>query len=214
MTTEIVERKRPIFLWDLHEVVFCKSWKQLLRVVMTCESKKNVFSTLPKKLISLYRKRFLNRTRKNISITDLIYIAQTENNKKLMDFVFNICCAYQPVPRVVGLIESLKQHGFVNHVGSNIARPVFDQFKEQYQPVFSLFDYAHVVDVAAYEKVIQKPDPLFFKSYLDIHRLQASDVVFIDNKKKNINAAKVLGFQTIHFKRPSQLRRELERFIV
>lgn len=204
--------QRPIFLWDLHEVVFRKSWSQLLRVVLTCDAKKNVFAQLPKSLIALYRKRFFGRSRKDISVADLIYIAQSENNKKLMDFVFNLCCAYRPMPRTVAIIQSLKEQGFVNHIGSNIARPIFELFKQQHQPVFSLFDYAHVVDVASYDLVIQKPDPLFFKSYLDIHNIQPSDVVFIDNKKKNINTANRIGLHAIHFKRASQLKRDLKRF--
>jgi len=206
--------KRPIFLWDLHEVVFCKSWRQLLHVVLTCDAKKNVFAQLPKSLIALCKRRLFNHSRKGISVADLIYIAKTENNKKLMDFVFNICCAYRPMPRTVAIIQSLRQQGFTNHIGSNIARPIFDQFKEEHQDVFSLFDYAHVVDVASYDQVIQKPDPLFFNSYLEIHNVQPSDVIFIDNKKRNINTASRIGLHTIHFKRASQLRRDLKRFNV
>jgi len=213
MKTEFKNDGRgPILLWDLHEVVFCKSWKQLLQVILRCDGKKNVLATLPKNVMSLYKKRFTDKNRKNISIADLIYIAQGENNKQLMDFVFNICCAYKPMLRTVAIIRALKEQGFVNHVGSNIARPVLDQFKEQYQEIFSLFEYAHVVDVVSYDQVIQKPDPLFFKSYLEIVKVQPSEVIFIDNKKKNINTAKNLGFQTVHFKRASQLKKELRRF--
>lgn len=167
---------------------------------------------LPKNIITLYSRRFFGHSKKEISVADLMYIAQKENNKILMDFVFNICCAYRPMLRTVAIIQSLQEQGFINHIGSNIARPIFELFKEQHQSVFSLFEYAHVVDVVSHDQVIQKPDPLFFKSYLQIQNRQPSEVIFIDNKKKNVKTAQQIGFHTIHFKRAQQLKKELKQF--
>jgi FMN phosphatase YigB (HAD superfamily) len=205
------ELRKPIFLWDLHEVVFRKSWKNMLRVILTFSGKRNLIRQIPKGVLRLYRQKM--HKKRSISITDLLYFAEKENNKALIDFLFQLCCAYRPIPQTVLLIKMLKEKGFVQHIGSNIARPIYEQFKDLYPDVFSLFDYAHVVDVASCDEIIQKPDPLFFKSYLEQLSLKGEDVIFIDNKKKNAQIAKHVGLKSIHFKRPGQLKKELGDFL-
>jgi FMN phosphatase YigB (HAD superfamily) len=205
------ELKKPIFLWDLHEVVFRKSWKEMLRVILTFAGKRKLVQHVPKGVLRLYKQK--TQKKKSISIVDILYFAQTEKNKTLVDFLFQLCCAYRPIPQTVLLIKTLKEKGFVQHIGSNIARPIYQQFKDLYPDIFSLFDYAHVVDVTDYDQVIQKPDPLFFESYLQQCSLNAKEVIFIDNKKKNVQVAEHVGLNGIHFKCPGQLKKILRDFL-
>lgn len=206
-----MNNQKLVLLWDLHEVVFRKSWKKLAHSLMDTKESRALFKNLPKQLFSLCRSAIhakREERKKTISIADILYLAQEEKNRALIDFVFKLSCSYTPIAQTVALITLLKNKGFSHHIGSNIAQPVFYQFKEQYPDIFSLFDYAHVVQVASRDTVIQKPDPDFFTQYLAIHKLKPQEVLFIDDKKRNIKTAHVVGLQTIHFKKPSQLEKE------
>jgi len=205
-------KNKLILLWDLHEVVFKKSWKKLAYTLMNFSENRSLLKTLPKQLFSLYRgiiQAKEQENKKTISIADILWVAEQEKNRALIDFIFKLSCAYVPIPHTVSLIKMLKNKGFTHHIGSNIAQPVFEQFKYIYPDVFSLFDYAHVVQVASRSSVIQKPDPDFFTTYLTKFSLDSKNVLFIDDKKRNIKTANMVGLQTIHFKRASQLEKEL-----
>lgn len=207
-----MNNQKLILLWDLHEVVFRKNWKKLAHMLIDTKESRALLQNLPKQLFSLCHSVIQAKRqekKKTISIADILYVAQQEKNRALIDFVFTLSCSYTPIPQTISLITLLKTKGFVHHIGSNIAQPVFDQFKQQYPDVFSLFDYAHVVQVTSRDTVIQKPDPDFFTQYLTIHTLQPQEVLFIDDKKRNIKTANLVGLQTIHFKKASQLEKEL-----
>ena len=53
------------------------------------------------------------------------------------------------------------------------------------------------------------PDPAIFHATLVRVQREAGDCLFIDDAEKNIRAASALGFQTILFTSPEQLRAEL-----
>jgi 2-haloacid dehalogenase len=56
-----------------------------------------------------------------------------------------------------------------------------------------------------------KPDPRIFQILLDRVNRPAGDCLLIDDSQKNIQTAQDLGFQTILFQSPAQLREELMR---
>jgi 2-haloacid dehalogenase len=55
-----------------------------------------------------------------------------------------------------------------------------------------------------------KPDPRIYHLLLERNGLAASDAVYIDDVKRNADAATALGLHGIHFTDPAALRRELE----
>lgn len=62
--------------------------------------------------------------------------------------------------------------------------------------------------VSGHEK-LKKPDPTIYQLLLDRYHLEADSSVFIDDNKRNIDAANRLGIQTIHFRNADQLRADL-----
>jgi 2-haloacid dehalogenase len=62
--------------------------------------------------------------------------------------------------------------------------------------------------VSGREKLI-KPDPAIFQLLLARAGVAAGRTVFIDDAQRNVQGAARLGFHTIHFRDPHQLRREL-----
>ncbi len=77
---------------------------------------------------------------------------------------------------------------------------------------YNRFDFFQEFDgivVSGVEKLI-KPDPAIFHLLLNRYHINAEESVFIDDNAANIQAAKAIGFQTVHFKNPQQLRAELQ----
>ena len=56
-----------------------------------------------------------------------------------------------------------------------------------------------------------KPDPNIYKLLIKTYELTPQNTVFIDDKRVNVEAAKELGIQGIHFKNASKLREDLRK---
>jgi 2-haloacid dehalogenase len=56
---------------------------------------------------------------------------------------------------------------------------------------------------------VVKPQPAIFRLLMSRSGIEASRSVFIDDALKNVEAASLMGFRTIHFRNARQLRRDL-----
>ncbi|HQO50912.1 MAG TPA: HAD-IA family hydrolase, partial [Bacteroidales bacterium] len=70
---------------------------------------------------------------------------------------------------------------------------------------FHFFNALDGIVVSGAEKII-KPDKRLFQILLKRYDLDAAKSLFIDDNINNINTANELGFRTIHFQNPAQLR--------
>ena len=84
---------------------------------------------------------------------------------------------------------------------------------ETYPIASSRFEFLNWFDevVISGEVKTAKPDARIYQILLERAELLAEECLFIDDAEKNILAAKQLGFQTILFENPEQLRDELIR---
>ncbi|MBA2746148.1 MAG: HAD family phosphatase [Flavisolibacter sp.] len=73
------------------------------------------------------------------------------------------------------------------------------------------FHFLHWFDgrVVSGEEKMRKPFPAFYKLLLDRYNLDAKNAVFIDDNKRNIQAAVEAGIPSIQFTSPEALREEL-----
>jgi putative hydrolase of the HAD superfamily len=55
-----------------------------------------------------------------------------------------------------------------------------------------------------------KPDSAIYKHTLEKLGVAAENALFIDDREKNIHAARALGIHTVHFRSMAGLRKELE----
>ena len=76
---------------------------------------------------------------------------------------------------------------------------------------FKLRDYFQVFLSSCYLGV-RKPDDGIYRLALHITQREPRECVFIDDRPLNLECAKELGMQTIHFKKPAQLQDDLRRF--
>lgn len=79
--------------------------------------------------------------------------------------------------------------------------------------IFPFFQEFEGVVVSGAEKLV-KPDAQIYKVLLSRYKLKASECLFIDDNKDNIEAAEILGFHTIHFTRGVNLENELQQLIL
>lgn len=108
-------------------------------------------------------------------------------------------------PQTLELISSLRQGYQVGYLSNaeNFFYPYIQQKMESY------FDFCH----CSWQLGLRKPDPKIFQKVLDLHHLQASEVLFIDDMPKNIAGAQSVGLQTILFEDPTQLRSEIQKYV-
>ncbi|HJQ24396.1 MAG TPA: HAD family phosphatase [Blastocatellia bacterium] len=104
----------------------------------------------------------------------------------------------------VALLRALKQAGYALFGLSNWSAETFPRIRQQY-PFFNWFDDI----VLSGEVRLIKPDPLIFEILLERIGRAAADCLYIDDSPANVDVARQLGFQTIHFTAPEQLATEL-----
>jgi len=76
---------------------------------------------------------------------------------------------------------------------------------------FHFLSYFEGIMVSGEEKLI-KPDPKFYNLLLERYDVDASKSLFIDDNARNIEGAKDVGINTIHFQGAETLLNELKRY--
>jgi len=74
------------------------------------------------------------------------------------------------------------------------------------------YEFLHWFDgrVVSGEEKMRKPFPAFYKLLLERYGLKAEEVLFIDDNLRNVEAARALGIETIHFKNADALEKHLQ----
>lgn len=111
-----------------------------------------------------------------------------------------------PLQGTVDLLVPLQQAGLELHGLSNWSSEKFAAVRTKY----SFFQLFATILLSGDVKLI-KPDPRIFEALLERIGRSASECLFIDDSEENISTARSLGFETIRFESPDQLRRELQQ---
>jgi 2-haloacid dehalogenase len=101
----------------------------------------------------------------------------------------------------IDMLKQLKQAGYPLYGLSNWSAETFPLAREKYD-FFDLFDDF----VISGEVGHVKPDPEIFQILLAKIGRPAHECLFIDDALTNINRAQTMGFETIHFQSPEQLK--------
>jgi 2-haloacid dehalogenase len=105
----------------------------------------------------------------------------------------------------IKILRELKGRGYPLYGLSNWSAETFPIVRSRYD-FFELFDG---IILSGDVKLI-KPDPGIFELCLKMTGKPAGECLFIDDSQANIGAAQQIGFDTIHFTTPEQLREELQ----
>jgi 2-haloacid dehalogenase len=73
------------------------------------------------------------------------------------------------------------------------------------------YEFLHWFDgvVVSGKEKLRKPFPAFYHLLLDRYNLKAEQAIFIDDNMRNVEAAKQVGIDSIHFTTAGQLSQEL-----
>ena len=109
------------------------------------------------------------------------------------------------IEETVAIFKELKESGrYKIYALTNWSAETFPIAVHRY-PFLNWFDG---VVVSGTEKM-RKPFPQFYKLLLDRYNVKAGDAIFIDDNKRNIEAAITVGIDSIPFLNAEQLRSEL-----
>lgn len=110
----------------------------------------------------------------------------------------------EPYHDTIAIVRALKDAGWSLYLLSNFSLEKFKLIEYKY-PFFEWFDDK----VISGEHRTVKPQPEIFHITLQRIGRKAEECIFIDDSLANIQTANSLGFQTIHFHSPTQLKEEL-----
>lgn len=112
-----------------------------------------------------------------------------------------------PIQATIDMLQPLKTNGYSLYGLTNWSAEKFQLVRQNY-PFFDLFEYILVSG----EVNLVKPDSRIFQLLLTKMNREPQDCIFIDDSLINILAAQELGFMTIHYKSPEQLKNEFLLF--
>jgi 2-haloacid dehalogenase len=109
-----------------------------------------------------------------------------------------------PIEGTVAILADLKEAGHELHALTNWSAEKFPIARERY----AFLTWFETVLVSGEHGLI-KPDARISELLLERIGREASACIYIDDSAKNIAAAEALGFESIHFQGPEELRGEL-----
>jgi len=120
---------------------------------------------------------------------------------------------------IVGMEEIVKQlraQAYSLAIASNMGAQDFAYYQQKFPSLFGNFDYAKVVPHTAdgLPLIKKKPSLEYFhnlKSELAEHNLAKENLIFIDDKKRNVDASIQEGFYGIQFKNVPQFQADLAK---
>lgn len=112
-------------------------------------------------------------------------------------------------PYVNEWMRSLKSEGYRIYLLSNFPKRLFEKESNK------KFDFIRYTDgkiISSFVKMI-KPDREIYECLLNTYSLKAEECVFLDDRQKNVDAAKAIGMKGIVFKGFEDGERELNRLL-
>jgi len=110
------------------------------------------------------------------------------------------------IEQSVALINEIADAGLPMYVLSNMSLPNAEYLRQR-----AYFQRFEGVVISAEEKLI-KPDEALFNRVLARYSLLAESILFIDDTLENIQTARQLGMQTVHFGRTDKCYAKIREF--
>lgn len=204
-----------IFLWDLHEVILEKNMRSWFSLCFRFNRKWELVRKLNKKSIVIFLTFALERLKiikKQMVSEELVQAARTTGNDAFIELITIVCSAYTPIEDTVHLMQELSVLGYKHHLGSNIGQTVYDNSMTKFPTLFSMFEGNSIPFSTPDNSIVKKPHPDFFIAHTQKYNLKAEQLIFIDDKKANVESAQSIGMHGIQFKNAAQLRKQLIKY--
>jgi len=137
------------------------------------------------------------------------FAARTGRSAEEMSaFLQHVRASLTPIPEMVALVRGLVARGVPVYGLSNMATKTFAWLEERHE----LWGMFQGIVISAHLRMM-KPDAEIFEHILREYGLVATETVFIDDNRPNVDAAGRLGLHTILFQSPEQCARELRQLL-
>ena len=113
------------------------------------------------------------------------------------------------IPGTVKILAELRDAGYPLYVLSNWSAESFARVREH----FSFLEWFDELVISG-QIGLTKPNKEIFDYLLEKVGLPAEECLFIDDRTENTEAAERLGFQTVLFTSPEELRSELKKLLI
>lgn len=113
-------------------------------------------------------------------------------------------------PDSVNWIKSYKDRGYGIYLLTNYPEMLFNLHRQE------TFTFMNLVDgyICSAEVKQVKPNPEIYRTLFDKYQLNASECVFVDDNRKNIDGAEQVGMHGILAEKRAEARDELEGFLL
>ena len=113
-----------------------------------------------------------------------------------------------PIQANVEVLNNIAQKPINLYVLSNFHKEAFEEVYEKYD-FFKHFDGM----IISYREKTVKPERKIYEKLINRYNLKPDTTLFIDDSERNIEAAKKLGFKTIHFNDNMKLSSSITDYI-
>lgn len=200
------DQEKKVFVFDLHDVLFARSYYDTLKLLFTIKNKKRLLRIFLSPQFVYDAFKMLSVTR--VSEAYLIKLGQKHAQfKEYIDDIIAITNALLPIHEIFALVENLKFKGHKVYIFSNIGQKTYYELAQSYQHLFDQFDGVHYVQ--DHNDWLAKPNSNAYKLFLEKFNINPGSMVFIDDKPRNILAAQSFGITALLYKSTSQLYRQL-----
>lgn len=135
---------------------------------------------------------------------------------RLAEMVGHIMLDKKPIAGMEELVNNLRAQAYSLAIASNMDEQDFAYYKKEFPSLFDNFNHVKVVPHTAdgIPLIKKKPSLEYFqglKSELAEHNLAKENLIFVDDKKKNVVASIEEDFYGIHFKNVPQFQADLAK---
>lgn len=210
-TEEMLNQITPhnnIFVFDVHGVVFKLSILEIIKVVIKDPSNLWIITMMLRPMLCVH----LLRSQMSGGVAEEIIYNVAKEKPHLAWFVpkaFKLINAQVPIKPTVKILKKLKNKGYKLYILSNIGEKSLMYIEERHPEVFKMFD--GIYTSSDKDGYIKKPQPEIYQKYLDRFGQNPDKLIFIDDKKSNLSAAKKFGIDTIHFTSAKKLFKILSK---
>lgn len=113
----------------------------------------------------------------------------------------------KPNQATLKLIKELKNQGYKLYLAGNMPKEPYDIMLKHHPEIKKLFDEIHVSSHVGFTK----PNSKMFAHIAQLHQINPTACLVIDDEKVNIEAAKEIGMQTILFSNAKQAEKILKK---
>ncbi|MCK5633058.1 HAD hydrolase-like protein [bacterium] len=202
-----MKSQNTVFAIDLHGVIFKHNYTKMFKTFFICKKKLQLLRALLSP--SLWLDSIKLKKKKGIAEQYLVRLA--DKHHKLKPFVplgITIANHQKPQHDFIALLHTLKKNGYKLYLFSNIGSVIFKDIQKKFPDIFSLFENFTIPSKE--DNYIRKPTNKSFDRFIFTNNLKNKNIIFIDDKQKNIDAAQQHNINGIFFRSTKQLCTELK----